>query len=82
MFIRKVVAAAGLALALASTSAYAEKGGCLKYGAAGAAGGHMVGSGHAVAGAVAGCAVGTHERHKAEKQQEQNKDTAPKNPQG
>ncbi len=82
MVIRVMVVAAGLALSMASTTAYAEKGGCLKYGAAGAAGGHMVGSGHAVAGAAAGCAVGTHERHKAEKQNEQNKDTAPKNPQG
>ncbi|WP_240046496.1 hypothetical protein [Paracraurococcus ruber] len=45
----------------------AKEGGCLKYGAAGAVAGHMVGSGHGVAGAAAGCALGVHERHKAEK---------------
>ena len=47
--------------------AHAKEGGCLKYGAAGAVAGHMVGSGHGVAGAAAGCALGAHERNKAEK---------------
>ena len=55
-----------VSLVLASP-ALAKEGGCLKYGAAGAAAGHMVGSGHAVAGAAAGCAAGAHVRHKAER---------------
>jgi len=42
-------------------------GGCAKYGAAGAVGGHMVGKGHAVAGASAGCATGMVRRHEARK---------------
>ncbi|WP_431266744.1 hypothetical protein [Dankookia sp. P2] len=54
-------------LAGAAAPAMAEEGGCLKYGAAGAVAGHMVGSGHGVAGAAAGCALGAHERNKAEK---------------
>ncbi|MGI4950356.1 MAG: hypothetical protein ACRYGM_00975 [Janthinobacterium lividum] len=37
-------------------------GGCLKYGAAGALGGHL--AGHGVMGALAGCAVGTYVRHR------------------
>ncbi|NOG70104.1 hypothetical protein [Roseicella sp. DB1501] len=65
---RNIMFAALLALAAGTAPALAEKGGCLKYGAAGAVAGHMVGSGHGVAGAAAGCALGTHERHKAEKQ--------------
>jgi hypothetical protein len=45
-------------LALASQPAMAK--GCLRGAAAGAIGGHMVGKGHALAGAVAGCAVAHH----------------------
>ncbi len=37
-------------------------GGCLKYGAAGAAGGHL--AGHGVLGAIAGCATGAYVRHR------------------
>ena len=37
-------------------------GGCLKYGAAGAAGGHL--AGHGVLGALAGCATGAYVRHR------------------
>ncbi|RAI59638.1 hypothetical protein [Roseicella frigidaeris] len=72
---RSILAATLLALALGVSPALAKQGGCLKYGAAGAVAGHMVGSGHGVAGAAAGCALGLHERHKAEKQ-----DAAPQQP--
>lgn len=37
-------------------------GGCLRYGAAGAAGGHL--AGHGVLGAIAGCATGAYVRHR------------------
>jgi hypothetical protein len=62
------IAAAAVAAALLSGPAFAKEGGCLKYGTAGAVVGHMVGSGHGVAGAAAGCAVGAHKRNKAEKE--------------
>jgi hypothetical protein len=48
--------------------ASAEEGGCLKYGAGGAVAGHFVGSGHALGGAAAGCAVGAYKRHEARKE--------------
>lgn len=69
----RVLLAAGVCLALGAASpAWAKEGGCLKYGAAGAVAGHMVGKGHGVAGAVAGCAVGAHVRHKAEQHNNDN----------
>ncbi len=37
-------------------------GGCLRYGAVGAAGGHL--AGHGVMGALAGCAVGSYVKHR------------------
>lgn len=37
-------------------------GGCLRYGAVGAAGGHL--AGHGVLGAIAGCATGAYVRHR------------------
>ena len=52
-----VMALAGLSLAVAGP---AEAKGCLKGAAVGAVGGHMVGQGHALAGAAAGCAIGHH----------------------
>ena len=57
------------ALALFSFAAYrdAEAAGCLKGGAIGGVAGHEVGSGHAVAGAAAGCAIGHHEASKKNK---------------
>ena len=55
------------AIALTAGAASAEEGGCAKYGAGGAVAGHFVGSGHAVAGAAAGCAVGAYKRHEARK---------------
>ena len=62
------IAAAAVTAALLAGPAFAKEGGCLKYGTAGAVAGHMVGSGHGVAGAAAGCAVGAHKRNKAEKE--------------
>lgn len=47
-------------------SAQAEPGGCLKYGAAGAVGGHLVHH-HAVIGGVGGCAAGMWRRHEYRK---------------
>lgn len=72
-----------LALGLGATAlpASAKEGGCVKDGAVGAVAGHFVGKGHAVAGAAAGCAVGTHRRHEAEKRdQQQQQNTQPQNP--
>ena len=42
------------------------KGGCLKYGAAGAVGGHFAHH-HAVLGAMGGCAVGAYVKHRSKK---------------
>lgn len=55
------------ALGLTAGGAAAEPGGCLKYGAGGAAAGHFVGSGHAVLGAAGGCAAGAYKRHESRK---------------
>ena len=49
-----------------SAVAQATPGGCLKYGAAGAAAGHMVH--HGVRGFMAGCAAGMYRRHLYNKQ--------------
>ena len=64
----KTIFAAASALLLMSAPAFAAPS-CAKGAVVGALGGHMVGSGHAVAGAAAGCALGSHERSKAEKEQ-------------
>jgi hypothetical protein len=63
---KKTIVAAGvlLALGVASGSAEARSGGCLKYGLGGAVAGHFAG-GHGVAGAAAGCALGMYKRHQA-----------------
>ena len=59
-------------IAFAATSALlmgvaqAEPGGCLKYGAVGAVGGHVAGH-HAVLGAAAGCGLGMYKRHEYKK---------------
>ena len=58
------IVAFGMGIGFAS----AEEGGCLKYGAGGAVAGHFVGSGHALGGAAAGCAVGAYKRHEARKE--------------
>lgn len=49
----------------AQAPARAETGGCLKYGAAGAVGGHL--AGHGVAGALVGCGAGMWTRHESRK---------------
>lgn len=61
----------GATLAAASLPAQARTGGCVKDGAVGAIAGHFVGSGHAVAGAAAGCAVGVHRRNQADRRDQQ-----------
>lgn len=53
-------------LVVALPQAMAEPGGCLKYGAAGAVGGHLVN--HGVVGAVGGCATGMYKRHEYRKE--------------
>ena len=60
--------AAGLTT-VSAPMAQAAPGGCLKYGAAGAAAGHMVH--HGVRGFMAGCAAGMYRRHLYNKQQRQ-----------
>ncbi len=63
-----LAAAAVLAGSLAGAApAQAEPGGCLKYGAAGAVGGHL--AHHGVLGAAGGCAAGMYTRHRYRKQQ-------------
>jgi len=52
-------------LIAAQSPANAEAGGCLKYGAVGAVGGHL--AGHGVVGALAGCGAGMWTRHEARK---------------
>jgi len=66
------MAASLAALVLTAGAASAEEGGCAKYGAGGAVVGHFVGSGHAVAGAAAGCAVGAYKRYEARKDDREN----------
>ncbi len=55
------------AASIGAGAAWAEPGGCLKYGAVGAVGGHL--AHHGVAGAMGGCAVGMYKRHEYRKQQ-------------
>ena len=62
--ITQIILAGAVAASLGSAgTASAEPGGCLKYGTAGAVGGHL--AGHGIAGAVAGCATGMAVRHHA-----------------
>ena len=58
-----VLAAAMLALGVASQPAEARPGGCLKYGLGGAIVGHFAG-GHRWKGAALGCALGIYERRR------------------
>ncbi|WP_246285575.1 MULTISPECIES: hypothetical protein [Nguyenibacter] len=60
-----LLAAAALMTAGLASGARAEPGGCLKYGAAGAVGGHLVH--HGVVGAMGGCAAGMYKRHEYRK---------------
>lgn len=61
-----LAAAAGL-LATSITTAEAEPGGCLKYGAAGAVGGHVANH-HGFLGAMGGCVTGMYVRHRYRKE--------------
>jgi hypothetical protein len=56
-----------IAVAIAAPASPASAAGCASGAAAGAVAGHFVGRGHAVLGAMAGCAVGLHEKHKQER---------------
>lgn len=75
-----IAAAVVLAGSLAAP-ALAEPGGCIKYGAVGAVGGHL--AHHGVLGAAGGCAAGMYKRHEYRKQQRalahqnQNQDATP-----
>ncbi len=62
----KSLAIAALLAAASLAPARAEPGGCLKYGAAGAVGGHL--AHHGVLGAAGGCAAGMYVRHKYRKE--------------
>lgn len=74
MQLKRSTARAALALflgaaVLPAAPALAEPGGCLKYGAAGAVGGHL--AHHGVLGAAGGCATGMYVRHKYRKKERQ-----------
>ena len=71
--------AGGMAVGLAAPGAQAAPGGCLKYGLAGAAAGHVVH--HGVRGFAAGCAAGMYRRHLYNRQMRNGGGTAvPANP--
>ena len=74
MITKTLVVTAVLATGLFMTQnpAQAEPGGCLKYGAVGAVGGHV--AGHGVMGALAGCGAGMWTRHEARKHAAQERD--------
>lgn len=61
-----VALAVSLGVALPIAPASAEPGGCLKYGAAGAVGGHFAHH-HGVLGAAGGCVAGMYVRHRYRK---------------
>ncbi|MCQ8277408.1 hypothetical protein NFI95_02950 [Acetobacteraceae bacterium KSS8] len=72
MPIKRSPARAGLALLLGiavlpAAPALAEPGGCLKYGAVGAVGGHV--AHHGVLGAAGGCVTGMYVRHEYRKKE-------------
>jgi hypothetical protein len=64
---RKILFATTVLGTLVLTAPYALAEGCGKGAVAGGVLGHETGSGHAVAGSAAGCAVGHHEAKKADK---------------
>ncbi|MFT9418762.1 MAG: hypothetical protein ABF584_09590 [Acetobacter sp.] len=55
-----------MAATVGATIVRAEPGGCLKYGAAGAVGGHL--ADHTMLGATAGCVTGMYRRHEYRKE--------------
>jgi len=65
------IAVATLAASLMSLPPTAEAKGCLKGAAVGGVAGHMVGSGHGMAGAAAGCVIGRHEANKKDEAKQQ-----------
>jgi len=65
MTMKKTLVALLILSGAGMSAAHAEPGGCLKYGAAGAVGGHLVH--HGVLGAAAGCATGMYTRHEYRK---------------
>lgn len=71
MFMKYLALPAALAVSLGVVlpvaPASAEPGGCLKYGAAGAVGGHL--AHHGVLGAAGGCVTGMYVRHRHRKQE-------------
>jgi hypothetical protein len=68
MIYRKVAVVAAVMLSSAlAVGAHAEPGGCLKYGAVGAVGGHLADH-HGVLGATAGCVTGMYKRHEYRKE--------------
>ncbi|MFT9257757.1 MAG: hypothetical protein ABF535_06755 [Acetobacter sp.] len=62
-----IMGVAGMLAAQLGATVRAEPGGCLKYGAAGAVGGHVANH-HAVLGAATGCVVGMYRRHEYRKE--------------
>lgn len=64
-----IITLASSMMLLSTFNAYAD--GCLKGAAVGGVGGHFVGSGHAVLGAVGGCIVGRHLANKKAKEDAQ-----------
>ncbi|BAK82734.1 hypothetical protein D3W54_14135 [Komagataeibacter medellinensis] len=64
---RKIALLAAVASITCATAASAEPGGCLKYGAVGAVGGHVAGQ-HTMLGAAAGCITGMYKRHEYRKE--------------
>jgi outer membrane lipoprotein SlyB len=66
MKLKAVFSVAAVTLCCIASQSYAA--GCMKGAAAGGAGGHFVGKGHAVAGAAGGCVVGHHEPSKKAKE--------------
>lgn len=54
------ILAAVLAVSMVSVAGTAQAAGCLKGAVVGGIAGHYVGKGHAVLGAIGGCAVGRH----------------------
>ena len=67
--------ATAASLVVSAPVAQARPGGCLKYGAAGAAAGHMVH--HGIRGFMAGCAAGMYRRHLYNKHMREQRDMVP-----
>ncbi|GAC1340386.1 MAG: hypothetical protein NVSMB26_28460 [Beijerinckiaceae bacterium] len=75
MLIRILAPALALAIIGTPMAVEAKPGGCLKYGAAGAVGGHVAGR-HGVVGAIAGCAYGIHKRREYKREMRMQRDPA------